>query len=297
MRRSSAWRGARRRLMFKNDLLKDRGIFLSGGGSGLGRSMALHFATLGAKMFIIGRREDPLKETCDAIRQAGGQAAYSTCDVRDFAAVEAAADKADAQFGRIDTVINNAAGNFMARTEKLSANAFNAVVSIVLNGTFNCTQAFAKKWIAEKVGGNVLNIVTTYAAANCGSAFVVPSACAKAGVLAMTRSLAVEWAKYHIRLNAIAPGPFPTEGAWSRLMTSKQFEQHAKDTHPMKRFGRHEELANLAAFLISDMAEYINGECVVIDGGDWLRGAGEFNDLLLLPDSAWETMEAARSKK
>jgi len=139
--------------------------------------------------------------------------------------------------------------------------------------------------------------VTTYAAANCGSGFVVPSACAKAGVLALTTSLAVEWAKYHIRINAIAPGPFPTEGAWSRLMPSKQFEEHSREKHPMKRFGRPEELANLAAFLLSDMAEYINGECVVIDGGQWLRGAGEFNDLLLLPETAWETMEAARGKK
>jgi len=167
----------------------------------------------------------------------------------------------------------------------------------VLNGTFHCTQVFGKRWISQKLGGSVLNIVTTYAAANCGSGFVVPSACAKAGVLAMTTSLAVEWAKYHIRLNAIAPGPFPTEGAWSRLMPSKPFEEHVKDKHPMKRFGRHEELANLAAFLISDMAEYINGECVVIDGAQWLRGAGEFNDLLLLPEAAWEAMEAARQKK
>ena len=283
--------------MFQQDMLKGRAIFLSGGGTGLGRSMALHFAMLGARIFLVGRREQPLREVCDEIHRGGGSAASATCDVRDYAAVEAAAKVAYERFGRIDTVINNAAGNFMARTEKLSRNAFDAVVSIVLNGTFHCTQVFAKKWIAEKLGGNVLNIVTTYAAANCGSAFVVPSACAKAGVLAMTTSLAVEWAKYHIRLNAIAPGPFPTEGAWSRLMPSKQYEQHAKDTHPMKRFGRHEELTSLAAFLLSDMAEYINGECVVIDGGDWLRGAGEFNDLLLLPDSAWETMEASRAKK
>ena len=185
----------------------------------------------------------------------------------------------------------------MARTEKLTPNAFNSIVGIVLNGTFHCTQAFGKRWISQKLGGNVVNIVTTYAAANCGSGFVVPSACAKAGVLAMTTSLAVEWAKYHIRLNAIAPGPFPTEGAWSRLMPSKPFEDHAKDKHPMKRFGRHEELANLAAFLLSDMADYINGECVVIDGAQWLRGAGEFNDLLLLPEAAWVAMEAARQKK
>jgi NAD(P)-dependent dehydrogenase (short-subunit alcohol dehydrogenase family) len=278
-------------------MLKDRSIFLTGGGTGLGRSMALHFAMLGARIFLIGRREQPLKEVCDEIHRGGGSAGFASCDVRDYGAVETAAKLAYEQFGRIDTVINNAAGNFMARTEKLTPNAFNAVVGIVLNGTFNCTQVFAKKWIVEKRGGNVLNIVTTYAAANCGSAFVVPSACAKAGVLAMTTSLAVEWAKYHIRLNAIAPGPFPTEGAWSRLMPSKQFEEHAKESHPMKRFGRHEELTSLAAFLLSDMAEYINGECVVIDGGDWLRGAGEFNDLLLIPDAAWENMEAARTKK
>jgi NAD(P)-dependent dehydrogenase (short-subunit alcohol dehydrogenase family) len=283
--------------VFHEDLLKSQAIFLTGGGTGLGRSMALRFAGLGARMFLVGRREDPLRETCDEILRAGGAAAYATCDVRDFSSVDAAASKAEEQFGEINTLVNNAAGNFIARTEKLTPNAFNAVVGIVLNGTFNCTQAFGKRWIARKVAGNILNIVTTYAAVNCGSAFVVPSACAKAGVLAMTTSLAVEWAKYHIRLNAIAPGPFPTEGAWSRLMPSKQFEEHAKDKHPMKRYGRHEELANLAAFLVSDMAEYINGECVIIDGAQWLRGAGEFNDLLMLPDSAWEALEAARPKK
>ena len=283
--------------MFQKDLLKDRAIFITGGGSGLGRSMALRFSELGAHLFVVGRREEPLKEVCDEIHRAGGSGAYATCDVRDPVAVEAAAAAADQQFGRIDTVVNNAAGNFMARTESLSPNAFNAVVGIVLNGSFHCTQTFGKRWIAQKLGGNVLNVVTTYASANCGSGFVVPSACAKAGVLALTTSLAVEWAKYHIRLNAIAPGPFPTEGAWSRLMPSKQFEEHSRDKHPMKRFGRHEELTNLAAFLISDMSEYINGECVVIDGGQWLRGAGEFNDLAMLPDSVWEQMESARAKK
>jgi len=283
--------------VFQRDLLKSRAIFLTGGGTGLGRSMALRFAELGARMFLVGRREQPLRETCDEILRLGGAGAYSTCDVRDYAAVEAAAAQAEQQFGEINALVNNAAGNFIARTEKLSPNAFNAVVGIVLNGSFHCTQVFGNRWMSHKMGGNVLNIVTTYAAANCGSGFVVPSACAKAGVLAMTTSLAVEWAKYHIRINAIAPGPFPTEGAWSRLMPSKQFEEHGKEKHPMKRYGRHEELANLAAFLLSDMAEYINGECVVIDGGQWLRGAGEFNDLMLLPESAWETMEAARQKK
>ena len=283
--------------MFASDLLKNRAIFLTGGGTGLGRSMALHFARLGARLFLAGRRPEPLQETCDEIHAAGGSAAFARCDVRDFAAVETAFAAAENHFGEIDTLVNNAAGNFMARTEKLSPNAFNAVVSIVLYGTFHCTQAFARRRIGKKLGGNILNITTTYASANCGSGYVVPSACAKAGVLALTTSLAVEWAKYHIRVNAIAPGPFPTEGAWSRLIPSKQFEEHALGKHPMRRFGRHEELTNLAAFLLSDMSEYINGECVVIDGGQWLRGAGEFNDLGLLPESTWEQIEAARPKK
>jgi NAD(P)-dependent dehydrogenase (short-subunit alcohol dehydrogenase family) len=259
--------------------------------------MALHFATLGAHVFIIGRRPEPLKSVCNEIKQAGGTAAYASCDVRDYAAVEAAANSAEKEIGEINTLINNAAGNFMARTEKLTPNAFNAVVGIVLNGSFHCTQIFGKRWIEKKQSGHVLSIVTTYAAANCGSGFVVPSACAKAGVLALTRSLAVEWGKYQIRLNAIAPGPFPTEGAWSRLMPSSEMEEHRRNANPLKRFGRHEELTNLAAFLISDLSPYINGECVVIDGGQWLRGAGEFNDLATLPDSTWEAMESARQKK
>ncbi|HEX3544353.1 MAG TPA: SDR family oxidoreductase [Candidatus Acidoferrum sp.] len=283
--------------MFQSDLLKSKNIFLTGGGTGLGRSMALHFASLGARLFIVGRRPEPLKSVCEQIQGASGTAGFASCDVRDYAAVEAAAKTAESQIGEINILINNAAGNFMARTEKLTPNAFNAVVGIVLNGTFNCTQVFGKHWIEKKQPGTVLNIVTTYAAANCGSGFVVPSACAKAGVLALTTSLAVEWGKHNIRLNAIGPGPFPTEGAWSRLMPSKQMEEDRKNFNPMKRFGRHEELANLAAFLISDMSPYINGECVVIDGGQWLRGAGEFNDLATLPESTWEAMESARAKK
>jgi NAD(P)-dependent dehydrogenase (short-subunit alcohol dehydrogenase family) len=286
--------------MFEKDLLKSRTILITGGGTGLGRSMALRFAELGASVFLVGRREDPLKETAGAIRAKGARSGYACADVRDFAAVEAAIAAAEKEFGRefggIDTLVNNAAGNFLARTEKLSPNAFNAVVGIVLQGTFHCTLALGRKWIAAKQAGNVLNIVTTYAAVNCGSGFVVPSACAKAGVLAMTRSLAVEWARHRIRLNAIAPGPFPTEGAWSRLMPTKDFEERAKNSHPMKRFGRHEELANLAAYLLSAQADYVNGECVVIDGGLWLRGAGEFNDAIEIPDAMWEAFEQARKK-
>ena len=282
--------------MFQIDLLKGRTILVTGGGTGLGRAMALRFAELGASLFLIGRREDPLVQAVAEIRATGVRAGWHSADVRDFAAVERAIAAAEAELGPVDTLVNNAAGNFIARTEKLSPNAFDAVVGIVLRGTFHCTLALGRRWIAAKQPGTVLNIVTTYADANCGSGFVVPSACAKSGVLAMTRSLAVEWARYSIRLNAIAPGPFPTEGAFSRLVISKEGEERAQNRHPMKRFGRPEELANLAAYLVSEQAGYINGECVVIDGGEWLRGAGEFNHLVDLPDSAWDALEAARKK-
>ena len=282
--------------MYQSDLLKNRVILITGGGTGLGRAMALRFAELGAKIFLCGRREEPLKQTADEICAKNGVAAYATCDVRDFAAVDTMAGRAKRELGEVDTLVNNAAGNFIARTEKITPNAFNAVVGIVLYGTFNCTLALAQRWISTGRPGTVLNIVTTYASTGSGSGYVVPSACAKAGVLAMTRSLAVEWARHQIRLNAIAPGPFPTEGAWSRLMPSKEYEEHAKRYHPMKRFGRHDELANLAVYLVSEYSGYVNGECVTIDGGLWLRGAGEFNDLSELPDAVWEMMESARKK-
>src|ERR1700728_3737167 len=283
--------------MFQSDLLEGRTILITGGGTGLGRSMALRCAELGANIFLVARREEPLRETADAIRTQGARAAYASADIRDYSAVEKAVEAAEKEFGRVDTLVNNAAGNFIARTEKLSANAFNAVVGIVLQGTFFCTLALGKKWIAAKQPGHVLNIVTTYAAANCGSGFVVPSACAKAGVLALTRSLAVEWARYHIRLNAIAPGPFPTEGAFSRLVPSKELEERARNEHPMKRFGRPEELANLAAYLVSEQAGYVNGEGVVIDGGEWINGAGEFNHFAEMTDAAWDAMENARKSQ
>ena len=281
--------------MFEKDLLKGRAILITGGGTGLGRVMAVRFAGLGARIFLVARREPPLRETVELIRSTGGTAGFATADVRDFAAVEKAIDAAEKEIGPVDTLVNNAAGNFLARTEKLSLNGWRAVVGIVLDGTFHGTLALGRRWIAAQRPGTVLNIVTTYASSGAGSAFVVPSACAKAGVLAMTRSLAVEWARHRIRLNAIAPGPFPTEGAWSRLMT-ESFEEQALARHPMHRFGKPQELADLAVYLISPQSEYVNGECVVIDGGLWLRGAGEFNDLVELPDSAWEAMEAARKK-
>jgi len=286
--------------MFRNDLLQGKTILITGGGTGIGRAMALRFAELGARLFLVGRREDPLKQTVRDIQAQQGRAAWFSADVRDFEAVESSLIAAEKEFGRpfggIDTLVNNAAGNFIARTEKLSPNAFNAVVGIVLQGTFYYTLALGRRWIAASQSGTILNLVATYAAANCGSGFIVPSACAKAGVLAMTRSLAVEWARYQIRVNAIAPGMFPTEGAFSRLLPSKDLEERARKRNPMKRFGRMEELTNLAAYLLSEQAGYINGECVVIDGADWPGRAGAFNDLVDLPDSAWEALEASRKK-
>lgn len=282
--------------MFQPDLLAGRTIFITGGGTGLGRAMSLRMAELGAQMFLVARREEPLRETRDAIRATGGKCEYAIADIRDFAAVEAGVAAAEKAFGAPDTLINNAAGNFIARTEKLSPNAFAAVTGIVLQGSFHCTLALGRKWIAAGKPGTVLSIATTYAAANSGSGYVVPSACAKAGVLAMTRSLAVEWARHHIRLNAIAPGPFPTEGAFSRLIPDKTMEETLRNKLPMKRFGRQEELANLAVYLLSPMADYINGECVVIDGAEWVRGAGEFNFLGEMPEAAWEVLEANRPR-
>ena len=281
--------------MFQTDLLAGRTVLITGGGTGLGRSMALRFAELGARLFLTARREEPLRQTADDIRSQGGKAAWASCDVRDFAAVEKMIGEATEQFGGVDVMVNNAAGNFVSPTERLSPNAFAAVVGIVLHGSFHCTLALGRRWIETRQPGTVLSILTTYVWT--GSGFVVPSACAKAGVLALTRSLAVEWARHRIRLNAIAPGPFPTEGAWSRVIPSPEFEKEHLRRHPMQRFGRHEELTNLAAFLISPQADYINGECVTIDGGQWLRQGGQFNDLLEVPQEFWDEMEKARRAK
>jgi NAD(P)-dependent dehydrogenase (short-subunit alcohol dehydrogenase family) len=280
--------------MFASGLLKQRAIAITGGGTGLGRAMALRMAELGAGVFLMGRREEPLRETAEEIGRRGGRAAWATADVRDFAAVERALDRGWQELGGLDSLINNAAGNFIARTERLSPNAFAAVVGIVLQGSFHSTLALGRRWIEAGRPGRVLNILTTYAAS--GSPYVVPSASAKAGVLAMTRSLAVEWARHRIRVNAIAPGPFPTEGAWSRLVPSAEAEQAWLAQHPMRRFGRHEELADLAAFLLSDHAEYINGECVTIDGGLSACGTGGFSHLLGMPDEFWETLERERRR-
>jgi len=281
--------------MFDVQLLKGKKIVVTGGGTGLGKSMATRFAELGADLVITSRRQNVIDETAKALREHGGKVLAISCDVRDTEQVESMVEQTVSEFGTIDILLNNAAGNFISPTENLSSNAFKTIVDIVLNGTFHCTQAVGKV-MREKKSGVILNIVTTYAWT--GSGYVVPSACAKAGVLAMTRSLAVEWAKYGIRTVAIAPGPFPTKGAWSRLAPpGLGIEKKMTNRIPLKRVGEHIELANLATYLISDQAAYINGEVVTIDGGEWLKGAGEMNELEKIPKAAWKLLQMKRKKK
>lgn len=267
--------------MFRDDLLTDQAILVTGGGSGLGKSMVRRFCELGADASICGRREHVLEETAAEIEEATGRRVHThSCDVREFEAVEEWVARAEEDLGKITGLVNNAAGNFLAQTEKLSPNGFKAIVDIVLYGSFHATLAAGRRMIDRGDGGTILSIVTTYAWT--GSAFVVPSACGKAGVLAMTRSLAVEWARYDIRANAIAPGPFPTEGAFSRLLPP-EMEEAARQKIPLGRFGEHRELADLASYLMSPGSGFVNGEVVTIDGGEWL-GGGEFNHLTRMPD-------------
>jgi len=285
--------------MLQKDALKNKTVVVTGGGSGLGKAMSQYFLELGAKVVITSRNEDKIQKAAQELTQlTSGEVLAVPCDVRHYDQVEAVVQSANKHFGSVDVLVNNAAGNFISPTERLSANAFDTIIDIVLKGTKNCTLAFGKHWIAEKQTEKVvLNIVTTYAWT--GSAYVVPSATAKAGVLAMTRSLAVEWAKYGMRFNAIAPGPFPTKGAWDRLLPGNLKEQFdlAKKV-PLKRVGAHQELANLAAYLVSDFSAYINGEVITIDGGEWLKGAGQFNLLENIPEELWDMLEAMiRAKK
>lgn len=276
---------------FRPDLLSGKTTLITGGGTGLGRSMALRLAGLGARVAVVGRRPEPLADTVAAIRAAGGTAAAAPCDVRDPASLAAAFDAVEAELGPVNQLINNAAGNFLAASEDLSPNAFNAVVQIVLYGTFHATMDFGRRLIARQAPGQVLAIATTYA--ETGSAFVLPSACAKAGVLAMVRSLAVEWATYGIRLNAIAPGPFPTEGAFSRLMASPAMEREAINRIPLRRFGEHWELTNLVAYLLSDASPYQTGDLVTIDGGEALFSGQEFAGFARLDRGEVKRMLAA----
>lgn len=279
--------------MLRDGALDGKTIVVTGGGSGLGKSMTRYFLELGARVAITSRNLEKLETTAKELEEeTGGTCLAVQCDVRHYDQVEAMRDKVLETFGKVDVLLNNAAGNFISPTERLSANAFDTIIDIVLKGTKNCTLAFGKHWIdTSQENTSVLNIVTTYAWT--GSAYVVPSATAKAGVLAMTRSLAVEWAKYGMRFNAIAPGPFPTKGAWDRLLPGDLKEKFdlAKKV-PLKRVGDHQELANLAAYLVSDFSAYVNGEVITIDGGEWLKGAGQFNLLEAIPEEMWDMLEA-----
>ncbi|MDH4089587.1 MAG: SDR family oxidoreductase, partial [Cyclobacteriaceae bacterium] len=251
--------------MLKSGSLKNKTIIVTGGGTGLGRSMGKYFLELGANLVITSRKLEVLQKTAaEMMAETGGKVLAIACDVRKYEEVENVIKATEKEFGQVHGILNNAAGNFISPTERLSHRAFDIVVDIVLKGTYYTTLAAGKNWIAKKQPGTFLNIVTTYAWT--GSGYVVPSACSKAGVLALTRSLAVEWAKYNIRSNAIAPGPFPTEGAWSRLLPGdlvKKFDPAQRI--PLKRVGEHQELANLAAYLMSDFSGYINGEVITID--------------------------------
>ncbi len=278
--------------MLKEGSLDNQVIVVTGGGSGLGKAMTTYFLELGAKVVITSRNIEKLQAVkIELEEKTGGIVLPVQCDVRHYEEVEAMLKITLDTFGKVDGLLNNAAGNFISPTERLSANAFDTIIDIVLKGTKNCTLAFGKHWINTKQEkATVLNIVTTYAWT--GSAYVVPSATAKAGVLAMTRSLAVEWAKYGIRFNAIAPGPFPTKGAWDRLLPGdlKDKFDMAKKV-PLGRVGVHQELANLAAYLMSDFSAYMNGEVITIDGGEWLKGAGQFNMLEEISEEMWDMLE------
>lgn len=282
--------------MLQTGSLTNKTVVVTGGGTGLGRSMGKYFLELGANLVIASRKEEVIRKTAMELSgETGGKVLAVPCDVRKYEEIENVIQSAENEFGAIHAVVNNAAGNFISPTERLSHRAFDIVVDIVLKGTYYTTLAAGKNWIAKKQAGTFLNIVTSYAWT--GSGYVVPSACGKAGVLALTRSLAVEWAKYNIRSNAIAPGPFPTAGAWSRLLPgdlASKFDP-AKRV-PLKRVGEHQELANLAAYLISDFSAYINGEVITIDGGEWLRNGGEFSHLETVPGELWDQLEKMRGK-
>ena len=274
--------------MLKEGSLEGKVIWVTGGGTGLGKSMVKYFVELGARVAISGRREEKLIEAAEEISK---QNVFPVvCDVRESGQVDAALAQIIEHFGTLNGLVNNAAGNFISPTERLSHRAFDVIIDIVLKGSKNCTLSCGKYWIQNKIPANVLNIVTTYAWT--GSGYVVPSATAKAGVLAMTRSLAVEWAKYGQRHNAIAPGPFPTKGAWDRLFPKEMSDKiNLESRVPLKRVGHHQELANLAAYLMSDFSSYVNGEVITIDGGEWLQGAGQFNQMEAITPEEWDLLE------
>jgi NAD(P)-dependent dehydrogenase (short-subunit alcohol dehydrogenase family) len=285
--------------MFDTKILKERSIIVTGGGSGLGLAMAKKFASYGGKVTIGGRTLDRLERAAEEIRavaREGGDVDVHPADVREPAEVDALVAHAITRFGKIDSLVNNAAGNFLVTSEDLTPNGFDAVVRTVLHGSVYCTLAVGRHLLERKAPGSIVSVVTTYAWT--GTGFALPSACAKAGVLAMTRSLAVEWGESGIRLNAVAPGPIPTEGAWSRLVAFPEAEKNTLERIPLGRFGTPEELANLVVFLLSDLCPYQTGDCITMDGGEWLAGAGEFSDYRKIPREVFkEALEKMRPKR
>jgi NAD(P)-dependent dehydrogenase (short-subunit alcohol dehydrogenase family) len=274
--------------MFKEGLLKGKRILVTGGGTGLGKEIASRYVQLGAEVWIAGRRGGVLDATA---KELGGGVKTHVVDIRDAAAVDAMAQRIWDEAGPLSGLVNNAAGNFISPTKDLTPNGFNAIANIVFHGTFYVTQAVGKRWIAGGQKGTVLSILVTWV--HTGSPYVVPSAMSKAGLHVMTKSLAVEWGRYGIRLNAIAPGPFPTEGATKRLRPGGGFGDSAQ-MNPMRRVGKMEELQNLATFLMADGCEWLSGETIAIDGGGYLAtGSGAyFTELDKLSDADWEKMRA-----
>ncbi|MEQ9815303.1 MAG: SDR family oxidoreductase [Azospirillaceae bacterium] len=280
--------------MFRRGLLKEKRILVTGGGSGLGKVMAERFAGLGAEVVICGRRREVLETAVQDIGAKaadGGSASFIQLDIRDPEAVEARFDELFAT-RPLDALVNNAAGNFLARTEKLSHRALDAVLQIVVHGTLYCTHACGRRWIANGQGGAVVSILASYA--HHGSPYVVPSAIGKAAVKAMTRSLAIEWGKYGIRLNALTPGQFPTPGATEKIYPVPGFVDQIVADNPLRRAGEMSELGNAAAFLLADEVAFINGEELVIDGGRWLQWASVFGRLLDMEEERWQAVEQTR---
>jgi len=273
--------------MFKNDLLKDKRILVTGGGTGLGKEMASHFAKHGAELYICGRRENVLKDTADEIiSKYDAKVHYQTLDIRASKDVE---DYIQSIFDNapLDGLVNNAAGNFISPTKDLSHKGFDAIANIVFHGTFYITHSVGKRWIEHSHKGSIVNILATWVWT--GSPYVVPSAMSKSGIHAMTQSLAAEWGKYGIKVNGIAPGPFPTKGAWERLNPDNN-DDGMMSTVPVGRVGQMIELQNLATFLMADGCDYLTGQTIGLDGAQYLTGGGTFSQLDKLSDEDWENM-------
>lgn len=276
--------------MFREGLLDGKRILITGGGTGLGREIAAKYLELGAEVWIAGRRGGVLERTADELVAAcGGTVRAHAVDIRDAQAVDAMVQRIWDESGPLTGLVNNAAGNFVSPTKDLTPNGFNAIASIVFHGTFYVTLAVGRRWIAGGHKGAVISILVTWVWT--GAPYVVPSAMSKAGLHVMTKSLAVEWGRYGIRLNAIAPGPFPTEGASKRLRPDAGFEDAAQSV-PLRRVGRMPELQNLAAFLMADGCEYLTGETIALDGGGYLAQGASFTDLDRLTDADWQRMRA-----